>query len=405
MVDVIDRRLGVDELDEILDDLDDVCVGEHAHVRIGREAQLLVEPVASDTAEVVSLFGEEELVDDIPCRALIRRFRIAELLVDIVDGLYLRIRRVLLQGVEYDGIFVGVRLVLLEKDGLLVRLQNGAYGIIVQHFASLDDDFDALHRRDVSGVFIDEVLEFGLEYVVGELAALVGFKFSLAYRDFVRKVEDVNDVLVRIEAYRPEKRRDRQLLLAVDVGVHHVVDVGGELYPGTLERNDAGGIELRAVGVHALVEEHARRPVQLGHDNALGTVDDERAGRSHIRDVPQIYVLNPGVEILVFGIRAGKAKLGLERDIVGQSSVKTLFDRVLRRIDEIVDKLKLIAVPRVLYRENLLENLIQAFILPVLRGSLKLEEVLERLQLHLKKIRILQNFGCSKVYALVIGLF
>ena len=104
-------------------------------------------------------------------------------------------------------------------------------------------------------------------------------------------------------------------------------------------------------------------------------------------------------------IRAGKAEFRLQRDVVCQASVKTFLDGVLRRVDEVVDKLQLVAVPRVLDREYLLEYLIQSFVLPVFRGGLKLEEVLERLQLHLQKIRVLQNFGCGKVYTLVVGLF
>ena len=74
MVDIIDRSLGVDELDEILDDLNDISIGQHAGLRVNRKIELLVQTVAADVAEVISLFREEELVNDIPCRALIRRF-------------------------------------------------------------------------------------------------------------------------------------------------------------------------------------------------------------------------------------------------------------------------------------------------------------------------------------------
>ena len=78
--------------------------------------------------------------------------------------------------------------------------------------------------------------------------------------------------------------------------------------------------------MHALVEEYARRAVQLGYDDTLGAVDDERSCRSHVRDVPEIDFLDHRVEILMFGIGAGKAQLGLERYVVGESSVQALFD-------------------------------------------------------------------------------
>ena len=76
-------------------------------------------------------------------------------------------------------------------------------------------------------------------------------------------------------------------------------------------------------------------------------------------------------------IVARKAEFRLERDVVSKSSFKTFVNRILRRINEIVDELELIAVPCVLDWKNLLEYLVQTFILSVLGGSVKLEEVLE----------------------------
>ena len=43
--------------------------------------------------------------------------------------------------------------------------------------------------------------------------------------------------------------------------------------------------------------------------------------------------------------------------------------------------------------EYLLEYLVETLITPVLRGGVELEEVLERLQLHLEQVRVLkENF-------------
>lgn len=77
------------------------------------------------------------------------------------------------------------------------------------------------------------------------------------------------------------------------------------------------------------------------------------------------------------GIRAGEAELRLERHVVGQAPVEALLDRVFRGIDEIVDELQLVVVPRVLDGENFLEYLEKAFVLPVLGSGLELEEILE----------------------------
>ena len=48
------------------------------------------------------------------------------------------------------------------------------------------------------------------------------------------------------------------------------------------EGDDTGGIKLRPVRMGALSEEDAGRTVQLGYDDALGAVDNERAAGSHV---------------------------------------------------------------------------------------------------------------------------
>ena len=91
-------------------------------------------------------------------------------------------------------------------------------------------------------------------------------------------------------------------------------------------------------------------------------------------------------------IRTGKTELCFERDIIGRSSLQTLLDRILWRFDEVIDELQFVIVSRILNREYFLENLEQTLVLPVFRCCFKLEKVLERLQLHLKKIRVFKNF-------------
>ena len=202
----------------------------------------------------------------------------------------------------------------------------------------------------------------------------------------------------------PEEGSDRQFLLAVDVRVHDIVDVSGELDPGSLERDYAGRIELGAVGMHALVEENSGRAVKLRYYDSLRSVDDEGTGRGHVRDVAQIDVLYAGIEVLVLGIGAGKAEFGLKGDVIRQTPFKTFFDRILGRIDEIVDELQLVVVSCVFDRENLLEDLVQSLVLAVLGSGLELEEVLERLQLHLEQVRIVQDLRRCEINSLVFCL-
>ena len=95
----------------------------------------------------------------------------------------------------------------------------------------------------------------------------------------------------------------------------------------------------------------------------------------------------------------------LERDVVGQSALEALLDGILRGIDEVINELELVVVPRILNREDFLEYLVKAFVLAVLRRSLQLEEVPEGLELHFQQVRIFQDLGCCEVNALVCCLF
>ena len=240
VVDIVDGGLGVDQLDQVLDDLDDVIVGKHPHVGGRGKAQLLVQAVAAHVSEVVPLLGEEEFVDDVPCGSLIRRFGIAELLVDVVDSFDLRVGRILLESVEYDSIFIGVRLILLEEDGLDIGVGDLLDRVVVEDFASFHDRDGPFDRDDFTGVLVFEVFGPGLQNLGCKLAALVLLEILLVDLDLVGKTEYVDDVFVRVVTDRAEKGCYRQLLLAVDICVHHVVDVRREFNPGTLERDDPG---------------------------------------------------------------------------------------------------------------------------------------------------------------------
>ena len=96
-----------------------------------------------------------------------------------------------------------------------------------------------------------------------------------------------------------------------------------------------------------------------------------------------------------------------ELDVDASIEIDTdeLSDLSNERIDEVIDELKLVVVPRVFDGEYFLEHLVESFILPVLRSSLQLEEILEGLQLHLKQIGISQNLRCGEIDSLCIGLF
>ena len=231
MVDIVHSSLGVDKLDQVLYDLDDVSVGEHPYIVIYGKVQLLVQTVSSYISEVVPLFREEQLVYHIPCSRLIRRFGITQLFVDVVDGFCFRICRVFLEGVVDDRILIHVSLLFLEENGLHICFRKPLYGVFIQYLASFDDRHGPFHRDHFARILIHEILYPCLQDLRGKFPAFICLEVFRSGFYFVSQSEYVYDILVSIEADGTEQSSYRQFLFPVDVRVHHVVDVRGELYP------------------------------------------------------------------------------------------------------------------------------------------------------------------------------
>ena len=139
--------------------------------------------------------------------------------------------------------------------------------------------------------------------------------------------------------------------------------------------------------MYALTEKHTRRTVQLRHHDTLGAVDDERTLLRHVGNRTQIYILDSGVEVLMVGVSAVEFQLGLQRHTVSLASLKTLLDGITRRIDVVVQKLQHKVIARVGDREVLRKHFVETLVLAVLGGCVELQEVTERLQLHIQEIR------------------
>ncbi len=89
MVDVVDVGLGVDHLNEILYDLNDVFLCEDLDVHRNSEAEFLVESVTSDFTKIVAFLREEEVVDHLSRACIIGSFGASELTVDVLYGFFL----------------------------------------------------------------------------------------------------------------------------------------------------------------------------------------------------------------------------------------------------------------------------------------------------------------------------
>ena len=171
VVDIVHLSLGVDQLNQIADDGDDVLVGEHARFHGDVQIQFLVNTITAHFAEIVTFVGEEELVQRGTGRLLVGSRRALQLQIDVVDSLTTGVGRVFLQRIE-DHRVVNLLLVrLVEEHRLDVRIRNHVDVLFLKNGLAVDDHFGTLDVDDLTGFVIDEVLTPCLGDSGGELLA------------------------------------------------------------------------------------------------------------------------------------------------------------------------------------------------------------------------------------------
>ena len=172
-----------------------------------------------------------------------------------------------------DGVIGLVDVLLVQDNGLGTGLYDELDVLLFQHRVTVEDQLVPLNADHLSSVLIHEIFDPGLEDTGSQTATQHSLHASLGDLDLFSQVENAEDVPVRFVTNGAQQSGHGKLLLPVDVRVHHTVDVGGEFNPASLKWNDSRAVELRAIGVTALAEEHTRRTVQLIDNDSLGTID------------------------------------------------------------------------------------------------------------------------------------
>ena len=282
------------KVNESLDERDDVEGRQNPDVLGHVDLEALVQLVAPDLGQVVSLGVEEEPAKEVPCVVERRRLTGALLLEHLDDSLFLAGRGVFLEGVR-------------DVDGVLEQCEDA--------------------------------------FVRG------GIDLEASRRILFRKSS--------------EQRRDRQLALPVDTGVHDALLVDLELEPGPAGRHQVRGEDLlrRILWLHQV---GAWAPDELGDDHPFGAVDDERALIGHHREVAHEDRLFPDLaRVLVH-----EPDHHRERCLVGEILLAALGDRELGRPELVRTELHRERTGVVLDRRDVVDRLPEAFLHEPLEGRL-----------------------------------
>ena len=360
-----------------------------------------VELHAAHRRQVVALAVEEQVVEQVLGGVLRRRLARAHHPVDLDQRLEARRRRVdpervrnVRAAVEVvdvqrpDFRHVGVHETLHQRGRQrVVRIGKHFAGRRIGDFVSEDlalEVFDrhvqAAHARFLElahvargdpAPFLDDDLAVRADLEHCDLAAqALGHELELGALlcqvDGVVVEEEPQDVGVRV-AERTQQDGDRELAAAVDAREHAVLRVELEVEPGAavrdharLEQELAGAVGLALV----VVEDHARAAVQLGHDHALGAVDDEGAVLGHERQLAEVDLLLDralharGARGLL--VHDAQPQADAERRGVGQPAHLAFLDVEHRLAEVVVDVLERRMARIALDREHAVECGVQA---------------------------------------------
>ena len=276
-----------------------------------------------------------------------------------------------------------------EEGELLIELVAADVGYLVTAAVveeAVEQGLGGFHGRGIArtelAVYLDKALvaagggvlvkggDHALVLAVDLFEALVG---DDAHGGVAHAAEPGGGTVLVVLPHGLEEPCDGELAVLVDTDVENVVRVGLVLEPRAMIRNDGGGVDVDHGLVRGLVEIHAWGTDDLGDDDALGAVDDERAARSHQGEVAHEYLLL----LDLLGLLVAQAHLDLERGRVCCVAGLALLLGVLRLlVHGVVDKAQLQIARIVGHGVNVLEDLAKAGLEePLVRAFLDLQQV------------------------------
>ena len=161
VVNVVNFRTVVDELNDVADDIDDVVFRQNQF--FFRQIEFAIDFVATDIAQVVAFITEKQLVNDATRRFVVWRVSAAQLAIDVVDGFAFGRRRVFLQRVVYNRV-VFRNAFFLQNNRFDFAVDDRFDAVFVQNHVAFEDNFVPFDGHDFARVFVHEIFRPSAKY-------------------------------------------------------------------------------------------------------------------------------------------------------------------------------------------------------------------------------------------------
>ena len=213
MIDVIERAFATAQVDQIFDRRDEILVGQNAFPEINVDAEFLVELVTSNAAEIIFLWIKKESLQEGTRVRHGRRIARAQLAINVLERLFLVMRRILFQRL-HDGV------VMRDVDHLHLLMAE-------RHNLANRSEGERLEGARDGHFTIEHV---GREHL-GRETFLVEFLAQLQLLDIVKKLDDL---FVRSVTEGAEERGREEFpaaFAAIEIDVKQVAGVELHLDP------------------------------------------------------------------------------------------------------------------------------------------------------------------------------
>ena len=190
----------------------------------------------------------------------------------------------------------------MNQDCGHTRFNNLINMLLLEYRFTVDNHFITFDRNDLACILVYKIFHPCLQHTSSQFTTNIFLQICLVDLNLFSQIENLKNILVVFKTDSSQQGCYGQLLLTINVCIHHIIYVCCKLNPRALKRNDTCRIELRTIRMYTLPKEHTRWTMQLWDNNTFCTVDDESTIIGHIRNRTEKDIFYHGVKILMIRI-------------------------------------------------------------------------------------------------------